>query len=368
MSYDVIVIGAGVIGLGIGWRTQQLGLRTLILDRAEGPSGASRVAAGMLAPVTEAGFGEEQLLRLNLESARRYPAFLEELEEASGRRIEPVSAGTVFVALNHDQSEVADRLYEYQRSLGLEVERLDAASARSDEPMLTPSTQRALLARSDREIDPRELVAGLMTAFTRAGGELRLEAEVSSIENGPSVVLAGGENITGGQIVVAAGCWSGKIAGVPKEVTRAVRPVKGQLVRLVTSSDLPILRHVIRTEDCYVVPRRNGEVVVGATVEEKGFDTTVTAEGVYQLLRAGIEVLPSLREASIGELLCGLRPGSRDNSPLLGMTSVENVVAATGHYRNGILLTPITADSISTLLAKGDSPEEISAFDPRRFS
>jgi glycine oxidase len=210
-----------------------------------------------------------------------------------------------------------------------------------------------------------------------AGGRVRSGAEVAALlrdrDQVAGVVLATGEEIAAPCVVLAAGCWTGGIAGVPQEVADAVRPVKGQILRFRPrlGEALPI-RHLVRTEEVYLVPRsspaRGDEIVVGATVEEQGFDTSLTGGGVYELLRAGIEVVPAIREMELAEASAGLRPGSRDNAPLLGPAGPAGLVVATGHHRNGILLTPVTADAIASVVCGGGLPEAIPAFRPDRFA
>lgn len=369
---DTIIVGAGVIGLAIAWRAAQLGVPVVVVDRAEPTRGASWVAAGMLAPITEATFGEEDLLALNLESARRYPSFLAELSEVSGIDVSPASSGTLFVALDRDQLEALHRLHNFQTSLGLPAEWLSAGGCRSLEPALHPRVRGAVRVSEDRDVDPRELARALRRALERAGGMVRGSVEVAEIlfrgGRARGVRLADGTQMRAERVVVAAGCWSGTIRGVPPEVAAALRPVKGQILRLrPRQTEPPLTSHVIRTEDAYIVPRKGGGLVVGATVEERGFDMAVTAGAVFELLRAADEALPGIRELELVEAAAGLRPGTPDNAPLLGQTWIEGLIMASGHYRNGILLAPVTADSIAAVIAKGEPPPEIEPFDPIRF-
>lgn len=369
MRYDSIIVGSGIIGLSIGWRAAQLGLSILVCDRSDPPHAASSVAAGMLAPVTETTFGEEDLLRLNLESARRWPAFAEELSFSTGMRLADHQPGILHVALDRDQAEALRRLFDHQQSLGLEVDWLSSIACRRLEPGLHPSTRSAILARNDAAVDPRRVVEALQAALRSAGGEIRHGAEVVEVRDGAGagVRLAGGEVLSAAQVVVAAGPWSGRLDGVPSYVRRAIRPVKGQILRLRPGPTQPLpLRHILRTEEVYLVPRPGGEVVLGATVEEKGFDISVTAGGIFELLRAGDELLPGIREMELGEAAAGLRPGTPDNAPMLGPVAPGLILAA-GHHRNGVLLAPVTADGIAELLAKGELPPELSSFDPARF-
>jgi glycine oxidase len=373
---ETIVVGAGAIGLGIAWRLAQRGRDVLVLDQGEPGSGASFHAAGMLAPITEATFGEDALLRLNLASAAAYPAFLLDLAAATGSSLASQAPGTLFVAVDRDQLEALERLYEFQRGLGLAVEWLRGSRCRELEPALHPAV-RAGIRAAEQEVDPRALTAALGCAVAAAGGRVRGGAEVAGLlragDRIAGVVLTTGEEIAAPCVVLAAGCWSGGIAGVPQEVADAVRPVKGQILRLRPrlGEALPI-RHLVRTEDVYLVPRsspaRGDEIVVGATVEEQGFDTSLTGGGVYELLRAAIDVLPAIREMELAEASAGLRPGSRDNAPLLGPAGPAGLVVATGHHRNGILLTPVTADAIASVVCGGGVPEAIAAFRPDRFA
>jgi len=371
-ALDTIVVGAGAIGLGIAWRAAQRGQHVLVLDRGEPGHGASFHAAGMLAPISEASFGEDALLALNLASARCYPAFLEELRAATGRALRSAAPGTLFVARDRDQLEALASLYELQVGLGLQVEWLDGGRCRDLEPALHPGV-RAGVRAPEQEVDPRELTATLAAAVEAGGGRIRPGADVARLleaaGHAAGVELTTGEEIPAGSVVLAAGCWSGGIGGVPKEVAGAIRPVKGQILRMRTRPGEPLpIRHLVRTEEVYLVPRAGGQVVIGATVEEQGFDTSLTGGGVYELLRAAIEVVPGVRELELSEASVGLRPGSPDNAPLLGPAGPEGLVVATGHHRNGILLTPVTAEAICTVVTDGEVPEVISAFLPGRFA
>ncbi|HLF69718.1 MAG TPA: glycine oxidase ThiO [Actinomycetota bacterium] len=366
---DVLVIGAGVIGRSIAWRVAQSGASVTLVDRSDADR-SSWAAAGMLAPATEARYGENALLDLGLESLRRYPSFLEELSSASGIEVRCGSSGALFVALDRDQAEAAVQLLEFQRSLGLSVRWLEAQECRDYEPALAPSLVGGIRSQTDTEVDPRTLLAALELASASAGVRT-IDDQIASITvsggRASGVTTMGGVQVSARTIVLAAGCWSGSIENVPNEVKDAIRPVKGQVVRLDSRGPGTTKVCIVRTQDVYVVSRRD-HLVVGATSEEKGFNTTPTAEGVYELLRRAIEVLPGIRHHDIIEIGVGLRPGSRDNAPLLGPTSLEGLIAATGHFRNGILLTPVTADAIATLVSSGNVPDTLKVFDPMRFA
>lgn len=358
-SFDVAVVGGGAIGLACAYRAEQRGARVIVIDAGE--PGAWNVAAGMLAPVSEAEFGEHALLTLGLESARRYPAFCDELEDPGYR-----AAGTLVVARDRDEAEALDRLAAFRRELGLQVERLRPSQARKLEPALAPTVRLALRIDGDHAIDPRKLVAALGRAF---GGE-RLRARASGL-------LVRGSRVTGvatdagevraEQVVVAAGVHVAELE-LPEHARVPVRPVKGQVLRLRDPAGPGLVERTIRGEQAYFVPRGDGRYVLGATMEERGWDTTPTAGGVYELLRDLSEVVPGIFELEIEELTAGLRPATPDNVPAIGRGALDGLVWATGHFRNGILLTPVTADLVAAVLAGDALPEFAAAADPLRFA
>ncbi|WP_330452059.1 MULTISPECIES: glycine oxidase ThiO [unclassified Streptomyces] len=372
---DVLVIGGGIIGLVTAWRAARRGLSTALADPEPG-GGAARVAAGMLAAVTELHYGEETLLGLNLASAERYPAFTAELEEASGRDIGFRACGTLAVALDADDRAHLRELHELQRRSGLESEWLTGRECRRLEPMLAPGVRGGLRVDGDHQVDPRRLAAALLTACERAGVVFhRRRADRLSVvaDRAAGAVLDDGTEVAADQVVLAAGSLSGRLAGVPAHVLPPVRPVKGQVLRLtVPPAYAPFLsrtvRAVVRGSHIYLVPRENGELVIGATTEEMGWDTTVTAGGVYELLRDAHELVPGITELPLTETRAGLRPASPDNAPLLGRTALPGLHLATGHGRNGVLLTPVTGDAMASLLADGELPEAARPFSPGRFS
>ncbi|WP_328486855.1 glycine oxidase ThiO [Streptomyces zaomyceticus] len=372
---DVLVIGGGIIGLVTAWRAARRGLRTAVVDPDPG-GGAARVAAGMLAAVTELHYGEETLLGLNLASAARYPAFVAELEESTGHDVGYRACGTLAVALDADDRSHLRELHALQTRCGLTSEWLSGRECRRLEPMLAPGVRGGLRVDGDHQVDPRRLAAALLLACRRAGVVFhRSLAQSLTVvrDQARGAVLAGGEQLTADQVVLAAGSLSGRLAGVPDEVLPPVRPVKGQVLRLrVPAPYAPFLsrtvRAVVRGSHVYLVPRENGELVVGATSEELGWDTTVTAGGVYELLRDAHELVPGLTELPLTETLAGLRPASPDNAPLLGPTALPGLHLATGHYRNGVLLTPLTGDVMAEVLTTGVLPDEARPFTPRRFS
>ncbi|GHH78024.1 glycine oxidase ThiO [Kitasatospora indigofera] len=372
---DVLVVGGGIIGLAVAWRARQRGLGVVVADPAPG-GGAAQVAAGMLAPVTELQYGEEPLLRLGMASNERYAAFTAELEEASGLPTGYRACGTLAVALDSDDREELRELHAFHRRLGLDSAWLTGRECRKLEPMLAPGVRGGLHVADDHQVDGRRLAAALVAACERAGVLLhRAEAVELLVAGGRATGarLSTGELLGAGQVVLAAGPRSHLLPGLPEGVLPPVRPVKGQILRLrVPEAYRPFLsrnvRAVVRGQHLYLVPREDGELVIGATSEEQGYDTTVTAGGVYELLRDAHELVPGITELPLVETSAGLRPGSPDNAPLLGPTALPGLVAATGHYRNGVLLTPVTGDLLAEYLATGATPPLAAPFSPGRFA
>lgn len=368
-SPDVIVVGGGVIGLSIAWRASERGLSVTVVEESPG-RGASWAAAGMLAPVTEVHPGEEHVLGLGVASLALYPDFVARLEELTGLSTGYREGGTLMAAATGDDYAALQDVALVQERLGLEVERLKRKDARAREPALTPGLRAAWFAAGDHHIDNRALVEAVTEACKRSGVELVADtvAEVIvSRTKAMGVRLASGAVLDAGALVVAAGAWSGALPGIPDEYRPPVRPVKGQLLYLRGAADEQLLTHNVRGLDVYIVPRRDGRIVVGATVEERGFDMTVTAGAVYELLRDAFELVPGLSELELVECVAGLRPGSPDNAPMIGATGLDGLFVATGHYRNGILLTPLTAEAMAELLVSGTPPETIEPASPLRF-
>jgi glycine oxidase len=371
-SSDVVIIGGGVIGLAAAWRAAQRGHSVAVLERGEPGAGTSSVAAGMLAPIAEATPVEDSLLALGLASAAMYPAFVAELEAASGGDAGYLRCGSLLAARDADEAQALIRALEMRQQLGLPVQRLRASEARRLEPALAPTLRLALDIPDDHAIDPRKLTAALTEAVRRAGGDLRAGAEVASLElvddRVRGVVLADGERVRAEHVIIAAGVWSAEIAGIPARSRVPIRPVKGQILRLHDPNGPGLLTRVVRMPGAYVVPRGDGRYVLGATMEERGFDTAVTAGAVFELLREAVELAPGISELEIDELSAGLRPGTPDNSPAIGACEVAGLHWATGHHRNGILLAPITAELVCGGLVGEQPPELAAQFAPGRFS
>ena len=354
-SYDLVVVGAGAVGLSCAWRAAQAGLSVLVVERDHAGAGASGVAAGMLAPVTEADFGERELLALNVEGRALWGAFAAELEERSGLPAGYSDSGCVVVAADRDDAAELRRLHEYQRTLGLEAEWLTPSAARELEPGLSPRIGGAISTPDDGHVEPRAVVAALATALAAEGGELAEHTEVTELagdaDRVTGVRTAGGHAVDAGHVLVACGAWSGQGPFAAEPGAPAVRPVKGQLLELrATGGQVPLASRLVRTPRCYIVARADGRVVIGATTEDRGFDTTVTADGVFRLLEAAMEVLPDVAELELVDARAGLRPGTPDGRPVIGPGLRDGLLWATGHGRNGVLLAPLTANRVLGLL------------------
>ncbi len=398
-SADVLVIGGGVIGLSIAWRAAQRGMRVTVADPAPG-SGASNAAAGMITPISEAAYAERELFRLGRESQRRYPEFAAELTRLTGEPTGYRQAGTLQVAYDADDLAVLGEYQALQESFGVPARRLTARECRRAEPMLDPAIRGGLLAAEDASVDPRLLTRALQAAARLAGAEIirqpaaeiliagagragagrrdadrggggRADAGQAGADRAAGALLGDGRQILAPRVVLAAGWSSGSIAGLPAGTVPPVRPVKGQILRLRSRPPGLLARSVrgiVRGSSVYLVPRESGELVIGATQEELGADTRVTAGGVWELLRDARTIVPGITELELAEAVAGLRPGTPDNAPVLGPSALPGLVLATGHFRAGVLLAPVTADVITDYLATRRMPDLAAAFTPGRFA
>ena len=366
----VAIVGAGAIGLAIAWRLAEAGCAVDLFERGQAGRGASWAAAGMLAAGVETEPGEERLLALTRASQARWPDFARALEAAADDDVGYRDEGTMVVALTRDDAEQLRNLATFQRNCGVALDWLDGAQTRVREPHLTPRTVGAVFSPHDHQVDNRRLVGALVKAVKAAGARLHEQCEVAlDVVGGRAVgVVAGERRIAADLVVLAAGAWSRQVTGLPAAARPPVRPIKGQMLAVRMDPAAPLLRHVVWAPKAYLVPRRDGRLLIGATVEERGFDTSNTAGGIYGLLDGAWRAVPAIEELPIDEMWTGFRPGSRDDAPLLGPSAVDNLILATGHHRNGILLTPITADAIRDLVLTGRLPEVARQFAPDRFA
>jgi len=375
VNKNVIIIGGGVIGLGIGWQLAKTGASVTIYERDRAGHAASWAAAGMLAPLAEAHTEEPELLTLGSKSLALYPQWVEELEADAQMSIGYRVEGTLIVGLEADDSEQLRHLFAAQQHLGVDVDWLTGREAREIEPALSPRATAAIHCATDYQVDNRLMVEALQHAYKASGGVLHENSAIEKIvvENG---IVTGVQTQEGFHetdvVVLSAGCWSGQIDGLPDAIRPPVRPVKGQMLALQMEEGIDI-KTVIRTvrarypTSVYLVPRTDGRLIIGATSEEMGFDTRLTVGGMFELLRGAWEAVPGVYELPILETWAGLRPGSRDNAPILGKTPIENLIYATGHYRSGILLAPITAYKITKLILTDETSETITPFQLDRF-
>jgi glycine oxidase len=366
----VVIIGAGVIGLGIGWRLAPRAVVT-IFDRGAAGGGASHAAAGMLAACCEAEPGEEALIALGRDSQARWPAFAAELQRATGIDVDLRDEGTLVLALTaDDQADIAHRL-EFQRRLDLPLQWLSPAATRAREPHLAGKIAGALFSPQDHQVDNRKVTAALRIAAAAAGADIHEHKPVKDIVvhggRATGVRLDDGTVAAADIVVLAAGAWSRGIGGLPPDRRPPVRPVKGQMLALRMDAAAPLLSHVLWAPGAYLVPRLDGRLIVGGTVEEKGFDGNITAGGMLTLLEAAWRAVPSVEDLPIDEIWAGHRPGSRDDAPILGPGPLDGLFYATGHHRNGILLAPMTADAMARLILDDVLEPAIKPFGLERF-
>ncbi|HEX8093787.1 glycine oxidase ThiO [Jatrophihabitans sp.] len=368
---EVLVVGGGAIGLAVAYRLAERGAAVRVID-ASGGRGASWAAAGMLAPVTEAAFGEEELTRLNLAAVPVFQRLAAELRERTGQPVGLRTEGTLAVAFNADDRAALDRLTDFRTGLGLSTQRLNGTATRALEPYLAAGVRGGVLAADDLSVDNRRYL-GVLRSAAEAAGVSFVTAEITGLLHGATGVegvrTATGDQLRAGTVVLCGGAATGALVRLP------VHPVKGQILRLAVPERLrsagPVLtrtvRGIVRGSEIYLVPRPGGEVVVGATSEQQGHDTGVTAGGVYELLRNAYELLPVSSEFSFVEARAGSRPGTPDNGPILGRLA-DGLVVATGHYRNGILLSALTADAVAALVQGEPVAPAWTPFHPERFA
>lgn len=367
---DIAIIGGGVIGLSIGWELLRRGRSVTIFERDAIGAGASRAAAGMLAPRAELDFEEGELLDLGVESLARYPGFVDRLEAATGQSVDFRTDETIVVAVDRDDAEALDHIHSYQTDLGLEVERIGADRARELEPGLAPKIHSALLCQEDHQVDPVRLVDALGAAFEAAGGQLREGTAVEAVRRREGridgLVTESGEAVDAQVVVVAAGAWAPDIEGIPSGIMPHIRPVRGQMLAC-DLGDPPICRRVIRVPDpsqmdVYLVPKSDGRLLVGATSEERGFDPHLTAGGVFELLRGAYKALPGIYDRNILDMWTGFRPVTLTGQPVVGPTQVEGLWLAVGHGRGGILMTPLTAEIVAESICADTPADELDLF------
>lgn len=361
---QLLVVGGGVIGLSTAWQAAAAGYAATVVD-PNPARGASWVAAGMLAPLAEAWPGDEAVLALGLAALPGWPAFADELQRASGVDPQLATAGTVLVGIDSADAAVLDTLAGYLTEQGHPVESCARTALRRLEPTLGPNVRRGLHLPGDIAVDNRALLTALQQACERTG--VRFDRRAARSVRCGAVDLTDGSSLPSELVLIAAGAHSGDLHPA---LSGAVRPVKGELLRLrARGSSLPpptrTVRALVEGRPIYLVPRASGELVLGATQYEAGFDPDVTAGGVRDLLRDADQVLPGLAEFAVVECVAGFRAGSPDNLPLIGWLE-PGVLVAAGHHRNGLLTAPLTGAAVLALARGEDPPDPVRAADPAR--
>ncbi|MCS6783589.1 MAG: glycine oxidase ThiO [Candidatus Caldarchaeum sp.] len=371
----IAVVGGGLIGLSVAWYLRQRGFDVVVYEKNSAGRGASWASAGMLAPNLEAEPGEENLVKLLLESLKMWPAFAQSLEKQSGIDVGYRTEGTLSVALNRDDVQRLRFQHRFMKELGLDVEFIDGETVLEQEPFINRNVQAALHSRSDHQVDARQAVEAVKKVFMDSGGVLKERCGVAKVvvEDGMVVGVFSCEGFRSFEnVVLAAGPWSRHVDGLPEQERPPVRPVKGQMIAVRDTGTTPLVQHVVWGPQrpwgpCYIVPKRGGRILLGTTVEEKGFDVSVTAGGLMNILRGCWEVLPALSELPVEEVWAGLRPGSPDDAPIIGPSSTKGLFIATGHFRNGILLAPFTAKAAADYMETGKLDDLAKPFSPQRF-
>ena len=368
---DVIVIGGGIIGSAIALRLAPAGLRVIVFDRGEPGGEASSAAAGMLAP-----FGEKiepgPFFDLCLASYRLYPGFVQEIEDLSGARVDYRRHGTLLLAVSEDETHELEGIAATQQKMGVPSEQLDGETARQRVPGVSPAVRRGLFLAGDHCVDNELLTRAVISAARRHNVSFFSQTSVTRLNVRQSRVesvevdanhIAHGATLSARQFILAAGCWSAELVN-PLGIALHTEPCRGQMMEFDTARELPL---VLRAGRHYLVPRVGGRVVVGTTVEYAGYEKTVTGGGLHSILEGAERILPDVRNFKFRRAWAGLRPDTGDHLPILGPGELSNLIFATGHFRNGILLAPVTAKLVSELVLTGSTSIPIEAFQPTRF-
>ncbi|MBS1910534.1 MAG: glycine oxidase ThiO [Bacteroidetes bacterium] len=366
MTVDFCVIGGGIAGLTIARALARGGARVALVERGEAGTGAGFVAAGMLAPLVEARLEERDVVGFGYEALRYYRTFIDELEGETGRGVGYRDEGTLIVATDRDQAGLLRHHFEEQQQLGLPVQWMNGYECRVQEPCLAPGIPGGIFSPEDRQLDNRALLAALRTFCLRHPCVSLVEHAADVRIEAPGEVRVGESVIGAERIVLATGAHADLLGPWAPRLARTIRPVKGQILRL-DGSAMPLLSHVVRTPEVYLVPKANGALVVGASSEDRGFDESITAGALYELLRAAWECLPGIYELPVLETRAGFRPATPDHAPLLGEVGAHRLVLAMGYYRHGILFSPYAASLLAAWMLGGERSRWLDTFSPERF-
>lgn len=372
-SFDTAIIGGGVIGCSIAWRLAQAGQRVVVIERGAIGQEASWAAGGMLAPLAEAD-RTDAFFEFCVASRALYAEFASELREASGIDIEYRTEGTLYLVLTDEDEAELEHRWQWQHVAGLNVKKLNADCVRKLEPLVTDRLRWALKFPDDHQVNNRRLIKALSAAAQKAGAKFLPFNQAHQILTEPQAgrarvigINTDSTTISAPTVIVAAGCWSSALAVGSSPNVLPSTPVRGQMLAL--EMPVPALRHVIYSRRGYVVPRSGGYVIAGSTTENAGYDKRVTAHGLATIVQNACEIAPALHAQAITETWAGLRPRGLDDKPILGADpAVQGLIYATAHYRNGILLTPITAKVISELVLGGVPSVELAPFSLTRFN
>ena len=364
------IIGGGIMGLACGWYLARANYDVTIYERDAAPRSASWAAGGMLAPDIETEANEQVLSKLLFRARDLWPQFARDLLAATNIDVAHRDNGSMLLARDNDDVERLKFFHSLQRDYGLAPQFLSGYEARKIEPRLAASVVAALFHPHDARVDNRACVRALQSAFIAAGGIMRTGAIVDRImvaQSRVAGVVANGETVNCDIVINCAGAWSGQIIGQPDDCTPPVRPVKGQMIAVQMDANTRLIDHLIWSPDIYLIPQP-GRLLIGATVEEMGFNTDITAGGQMKLLAEAYRILPGIYDLPIMESWAGLRPTSRDDAPILGPTAIDGLLMATGHHRNGILLAPLTADAIFQLIDRQIWDVAVQPFAIQRFA
>jgi glycine oxidase len=369
-AFDVAIVGGGLIGVSSAFELAARKLRVVVVDRQQPGCEASWAAAGMLAPGPEApeSFALVPLLQ---ESFRLYPGFVQEIEEHSGKRTDFRREGTLEIFFGAEGEPARDRFLSEHERVGIRVQPVSLDTARVMERSLGPAAVAAAWLEEEASIDPRLLMDRALSAARKRGVEVRSNFAVTALDRagGRCVgIIGGGEKIPARHVVITAGCFSGAQIGDLGRYA-PTHPVRGQMIALRPRAAAQLtLRRVVRSRNGYLVPRSDGRILAGSTLENAGFEKTVTPAGLAGIMHAAAELIPTLTDAETVETWAGLRPGTPDGLPILGPTDIEGLFVATGHYRNGILLAPLTANLVARWITGEKLGLNVDPFSPLRFA
>jgi len=368
----VLIIGGGIIGLSIAWRLIGIGKKVVVVDKRNLGKEASWAAAGMLSGRLDLKPSEKQLLPIFEKSHHAWPKFAKELENKSGKRIGYRKEGTLMIACDINEEQKLKNNYNFLKNNNIDVSWLSGNKIREKEPYVSNNVLSGFFSPEDHHVNNRYILDALITILKKNKNNciFKENTEVEKIITDKDQVIGvqtRNETIKTKEIIICSGAWTNKIKNIEiKEVP--IRPVKGQMVCLKMPKNTSLLKHILWRENVYLVPRDNSDLIIGATEEEMGFDKSLTAGGIYNLLKIAREVLPAIENLSIVESWAGLRPATRDEAPIIGPSKkIKGLIYATGHHRNGILLAPLTSNVIKNYYLNGKIENDFNNLRPGRF-